>query len=151
MSGPPPTENPMRTLQDHKINPVNDTLEIAVLDEAGHGGASHAYLAYGFKRTEADDEAIAVAVNTIFTGVEDSISGAVIVFQNGPIGEVGVNGITHEVLLAILVDRLVGFQCGPYACEANARALALIGEAQRVLKERTTERMNRGVEGTHAV
>ena len=35
-------------------------------------------------------------------------------FQNGPIAEAGVNGLTHEALLAVLEDRLVGFQSGPY-------------------------------------
>jgi hypothetical protein len=33
-------------------------------------------------------------------------------FQNGPIAEVGVNGVTHEVLLAIVADRLRSFQKG---------------------------------------
>lgn len=28
----------MRTLDEHKINPGNDTLTITVLDEPGHGG-----------------------------------------------------------------------------------------------------------------
>lgn len=33
----------MRELNEHKINPGNDTLKITVLDEPGHGGANHAY------------------------------------------------------------------------------------------------------------
>ena len=33
----------MRTLNEHKINPGNDTLTITVLDEPGHGNANHAY------------------------------------------------------------------------------------------------------------
>lgn len=72
-------------------------------------------------------------------------------FQNGPIPESGVNGVTHEVLLAIVADRLRSFQKGPYACKANACALTHIEEAQHWLQQRTIERMRRGVEGTHTV
>ena len=76
-----------------------------------------------------------------------------ILFQNGPIAEdgVGVNGVTHEVLLAIVADRLRSFQQGPYACKANACALTHIEEAMHWLQQRTLERMRRGVEGTHVV
>ncbi|ODT86711.1 MAG: hypothetical protein ABS78_15575 [Phenylobacterium sp. SCN 70-31] len=71
-------------------------------------------------------------------------------FQNGPIGEVGVNGLTHEALLAILVDRLRAFQAGPFSCRENALALTKLEEAQQWLGARTRARMVRGVEGTHA-
>jgi hypothetical protein len=33
----------MRELNEHKVNPGNDTLKVTVLDEPGHGGANHAY------------------------------------------------------------------------------------------------------------
>ena len=33
----------MRTVTDHKLNGLNDALEITVLDEPGQGGACHAY------------------------------------------------------------------------------------------------------------
>jgi hypothetical protein len=74
-------------------------------------------------------------------------------FQNGPISEDGngVNGITHEVLLSILADRLRGFQSGPYACKENACALTHIEEAMMWLQRRTLKRMQRGVEGTHVI
>lgn len=116
----------MRTLDDHKVNPANDQLTVAVTDEPGVGGASHEYT---------------------ITGIPNKIE--VIRFQNGPINEVGVNGLTHEVLLAIIADRLRCFQDGPYACEENSRALGLICEAQSWLQQRTFKRMRRGVEGTH--
>jgi hypothetical protein len=69
-------------------------------------------------------------------------------FQNGPIAEVGTNGVTHEALLAILVDRLQGFQNGPYKCRENAIALTHLEDAQMWLQKRTRDRMARGVEGT---
>jgi len=54
-------------------------------------------------------------------------------------------------VLAVLCDRLRGFQAGQYACKANACALTHLEEAQHWLQQRTIERMRRGVEGTHTV
>lgn len=72
-------------------------------------------------------------------------------FQDGPIKETGVNGITQEVLLTILIDRLEGFQTSKYANGYNETALAHCKEALAALNARTTEREKRGVEGSHAV
>lgn len=120
----------MRELTEHKINPANDTLKVLVLDEPGQGNACHEY-----EIQHANLPAVRIS------------------FQNGPIAVDGngVNGLTHEVLLAILADRLRGFQSGPYSCKANACALTHIEEAQHWLQQRTLERMRRGVEGTHTV
>jgi len=38
----------MRTIDDHKVNPANDTLTITVMDEPGAGGAHHHYDVSGF-------------------------------------------------------------------------------------------------------
>lgn len=121
----------MRKLNEHQVNPANDTLTITVLDEPGAGGANHEYAISGIPNETA----------------------TVIRFQNGPINANGdgVNGLTHEVLLAIVADRLRSFQKGPYACKANACALTHIEEAQHWLQQRTLERMRRGVEGTHEI
>lgn len=118
----------MRKLLNHKTNEANDQLEIKVLDEPGSGGANHHYLIEG-----------GVAVPTF------------IHFQDGPIKEAGVNGITHEALLAILEDRLKSFQAGPYACIENEMALAGVQLVQYWLRQRTKNREARGVEGTHTV
>lgn len=120
----------MRTIHDHQVNPANDTLTITVLDEPGSGGANHVYSVEG--------------------GAAEPTK---ICFQNGPISADGngVNGLTHEVLLAIVADRLRAFQKGQYACKANACALTHIEEATHWLQQRTLERMRRGVEGTHTV
>ena len=67
----------------------------------------------------------------------------------GPIKEAGVNGLTGEALLAILIDRLRSFQAGPYACQQNATALWHLREALDMLQVRTRARIARGVEGTH--
>ena len=123
----------MREIYDHKINPANDILTISARDEPGSGGANHEY--------HVGD----------FVSDRDGKVDLTIRFQNGPIPESGVNGVTQEVLLAIVADRLRGFQKGPFACKANACALTHIEEAMHWLQQRTIERMRRGVEGTHTV
>lgn len=128
----------MRELTGHRVNPANDTLTIKVLDQPGSGGANHLYEIAGFNPTSNPSEG--------FTAGEGY---AHILFQNGPILEVGVNGVTHETLLEIVADRLRSFQAGPFASKANACALTHIEEAQHWLHSRTLERMRRGVEGTH--
>ncbi len=122
----------MRELTSHKVNGVNDGLTVTVLDEPGPGGANHKY-------------------NVRWEEKDGLDSYCALYFQNGPIREVGVNGITHEALLAILIDRLEGFQRGKFACDANARALYWLTEAKDALMGRTRERAARGVEGTMAV
>ena len=131
----------MRTIEDHKVNPANDTLTITVEDAEGAGGANHRYVVAGMQLTK----------NPSWSSYDwdDVDNGTLILFQNGPINEVGVNGVTQEVLLAIVADRLRSFQKGPFACKANACALTHIEEAQHWLQQRTIERMRRGVEGTH--
>lgn len=134
----------MRSITDHVVNPANDKLRITVTDEPGLGGAHHRYVVGGFD--------LSSNPSRDWDGVEsDSPEAVAILFQNGPINEVGVNGITHEALLAIVADRLRSFQGGPFACKANACALTHIEEAQHWLQQRTLERTRRGVEGTHAV
>ncbi|WP_085033918.1 hypothetical protein [Ensifer aridi] len=123
----------MRTINEHKVNPANDKLTIEVLDEPGAGGANHVYQVRGYHAKEADETAV------------------VIRFQDGPIAEAGVNGLTQEVLLAIVADRLRSFQAGQYACRENALALTKVEEAMHWLHSRTRARMLRGVEGTHKV
>lgn len=132
----------MRELTGHKVNGANEQLQIDVLDEPGAGGACHRYDVTGFDTT---DNPSATAPD----GYKSSFARLIVLFQNGPIAEAGVNGITHEALLAILIDRLEGFQRGAYANEYNATALDFLRGAQHSLQERTRERVARGVEGTH--
>lgn len=109
----------MRELTGHKVNPANDQLEVTVRDQPGDGGACHDY------QIKLPDG-----------------SGIRIGFHNGPIAEAGVNGVTHEALLAILIDRMEGFQSGPYANDYNDLALKHLNEAQEALLRRTKERMS---------
>jgi len=122
-----------RELTSHKVNGLNDATTITVLDEPGAGGACHKY-----------EVAVTREIDSRVLTYHGSIN-----FQNGPILEAGFNGIGNEALLAILEDRLMGFQSGPYASRENAIALTKIQEAMLWLHKRTTDRVRRGVEGTH--
>lgn len=129
----------MREVFDHKTNTVNDNLQIQVLDEPGQGGANHLYGIYGFhtpSNASADDT------------LKDETCLKVL-FQNGPIKEYGVNGITQEALIAICIDRLRSFQAGPFSCKENAVALTHLETALMWLQKRTLDRVRRGVEGTN--
>jgi len=131
----------MREITSHKVNLANDTLTVQVHDQPGAGGANHLYAVYGFHTLNNPSADSTCRDETCLK----------VLFQNGPIGEMGVNGITQEVLLAIVADRLQAFQAGPYACVENAEALKHVEAAQEALLSRTRARMARGVEGTHTV
>lgn len=122
-----------RELTGHKVNPANDKLTVTAIDGPGPGGASHLYRIEGYTHVGAP-----------------AVSAVHLEFQNGPIAEVGVNGITHEALLEVLIDRLTGFESGPFANSYNATALEHLELARDALHARTKERTARGVEGTHA-
>jgi hypothetical protein len=131
----------MPLIHDHEINPANASIKVEA-DQPSQGNASHVY------RVFAQD-------GTCLGNLE---------FQNGPINAQvddsgvgvgwrvnGVNGLTHEVLLAVILDRLRGFQSGQYACRENALAITKIEEALQWMHWRTRGRQVRGVEGTHDV
>lgn len=129
----------MREITSHVVNPVNDKLKITVLDAPGSGGANHVYAISGMELQR----------NTAALSSPEPLDddAATIIFQCGPIAEHGVNGITQEALLAIVIDRLECFQAGPFASVYNAEALTYAKAAQESLLNRTRERMVRGVEG----
>lgn len=71
-------------------------------------------------------------------------------FQQGPRNVEGSTpGITEGALYAILIDRLRGFQAGPYACRENAIQLTKLEECLHWTKARADERAARGVLGTN--
>lgn len=121
----------MRQITSHKLNGLNDSLEIAARDEPGAGGANHEY-----RISVSSGSPLAKAT--------------IIDFQNGPIAESGVNGVSNESLVAIVIDRLQCFQSGEYKCRENAIALTHLEDAMHWLQHRTRERLSRGVEGTSA-
>lgn len=130
-----------RLLIDHMVpGDTNNKLVIAVVDEPGAGGAHHRYEITGLN-TDTNKS----------SSPEDLQTKTVILFQNGPIPENGVNGITIEALIAIAIDRLSSFQQGPFACFENASALLSLRDALHSLNSRTVERIRRNVEGKNIV
>lgn len=110
-----------------KIN-SDHYLTVTALDAPGAGGANHHY---------------------------DVHNGAVplmrVHFQEGPLKVAGINGVTQEALLLLVIDRLASFQAGPYACPENALALEHAVASLEALEARTKARKERGVEGTNVV
>lgn len=120
----------MRELTGHKVNGLNEKLQISVLDEPGQGNACHKY-AIGF-----------IDSNKTLCSID---------FQNGPVKEAGFNGISNESLIEVVIDRLRGFQSGQFACRDNAVALTKLEESMMWLQKRTRDRMARGVEGVNKI
>lgn len=131
----PADKKPCRELTTHKCGAgMDEAIQILVLDEPGPGNACHHYMLAlpNWKR------------NPDGSGAEGVID---IHFQKGAVAEAGPNGISCESLLAVIIDRLEGFQSGSYPCEENAIALDHCQRAIRTLHKRTIERAARRVEG----
>ena len=125
-AGVEPIEPEPRILQ---IGTTKHTI-IMAMDNKGAGNANHHYKVFSAK---------------------DSQEFLEVCFQDGPIKEAGVNGVHNEDLIAIVIDRLEGFQNGQYGCPENALAMIKLEEALHWLRHRTEQRERRGVEGTHEV
>lgn len=120
----------LREITSHRLNGLNESLRVLAMDPPGHGGANHHY-------------AIRVGDSGRLDGEHE------IFFQKGPIQEAGVNGVSNEALLAIVIDRLESFQQGDFGCRENVIALEKLEEALMWLQKRTRDRIARGVEGTY--
>lgn len=117
-----------RVLTDHHDgHGLNESIRLTT-DETDQGGAAHYYEAWiGNKRV------------------------AAIQFQKGPRNVEGsVSGMTEAAVLTILIDRLRGFQAGPYSCRENAIQLTKLEETLHWTKVRADERAKRGVLGHNA-
>jgi len=106
--------------------------EVIASDEKGQGNANHEYRIHPVDPTS-----------------QEAVWCQPISFQNGPIKEAGVNGMMNEDLIAIVIDRMEGFQSGDYECSLNQTALVHLRRALQALNDRTADREGRGVEGTN--
>lgn len=73
---------------------------------------------------------------------------ATIDFQRGPVKDNGVNGLTNEALLAILINRTQHLD-DKFPCKENKEALFHMEAALEWLNQRTAARLQQGVEGTN--
>lgn len=121
-----------RVIYDHKISPYQRTVEVVAVDEQVYG-AHHQYEIWA---------PAVVYYDKAFPGFVQTLS-----FQKGPVPEHGLNGVTQEALLAIVIDRLRCFQAGSFPCRENAIALTKCEEALMWLNQRTHDREMRNVEG----
>ncbi|AWG87368.1 hypothetical protein [Vibrio parahaemolyticus] len=73
--------------------------------------------------------------------IEETITNClgVVSFQKGNPATEGHNGVTMEALLAVCLDRLHCFQCGPYPSQHNEIAAMNIERAIEALKDRARE------------
>lgn len=87
-------------------------------------------------------------------GGTSSATGLMVRWQDGPLRKDGVesepNGAFVETLIAVAKDRLDFYQESKFSSQYNAEAISFLNQAIASLNKRTADRVNRGVEGTHA-
>lgn len=120
-----------RRILDHSVGGLNEVVILEAMDEPGSGGACHHYR-------------MSLPTKPGSEPMEQHVT-----FQNGPLNETPPNGISNEALIAIVIDRMRGFQSGKFACRENALALTHLEDSLHWLQDRTRKRLIRGVEGTH--
>lgn len=116
----------MRTLIDHQIDPA-DPLSIQVTDDLDRDGINHRYEITGFS---AEDNGSAPE------GWTGRLDRAVLLFQDGETAEAGVNGVTQEALLAVVLDRLQLLVSGPYAEPDRLEAIQHVQAALAAMHRR---------------
>lgn len=116
----------VREIVTHHATSEDTAVRVYARDAAGAGGANLQY-------------------SITFPGCM-MLGGIPILFQEGPVTAYGINGCTNESLLAIVADRLECFQAGSFKCRENAIALDAVKVAMESLKNRTRDRLARGVE-----
>lgn len=129
----PPTPATGREIYDHKL-PVpglNTNLNVFAVGFPGAGGAPSVY-----QIDATPDGELALGDHTLD-----------LLFQTGNPSQVGVNGISNEALLAVVLDRLRCFQKGEFASRENALAITHLEESLNWLHNRTLSRARRGVLG----
>ena len=117
-----------KELHDHEVpgKAIDDDALVEAVDKVGPGNAHHEYRIEWAPTTD---------------------GGCELRFQKGPLDENAPNGVTNEALIAIVLDRLRGFQTSDYACRENALMITKLEEALHWSHHRTLARIRRGVEG----
>lgn len=110
-------------------------------------------------RIHTDDNGVAVnAISTLADGTDVAghlyqvLAGPktlAVEFQHGAVKENGVNGVTNEALLAIVIHRTQLLN-ERFPCRENSLATTKMQEALMWFDKRTADRKTRGVEGREA-
>jgi hypothetical protein len=111
----------------------------------------HDLLSNNFTRIFHEDESSFKAPHHFSVTKVDGEMLTIVNFQEGPIKEVGVNGVFMEDLIHMCLVRLEAFNASEYRCRENAMAITKLEETLMWLGKRTQGRTNRGVEGTREV
>ncbi len=117
-----------RILSDHHDgHGLNESIIIGTDDEDGSGASHHYEMSIGA---------------TVVANIQ---------FQQGPrLDPASTPGVTEAAILAVLIDRLRGFQAGPYSCRQNAIIITKLEECLMWTRARADERARRGVLGRNA-
>lgn len=113
----------MREIKFHRMSPFNRKIRVFAVDEPVDGQN------YEYVASIGDRELISIR------------------FQKGKPRD-GINGITHEVLSTILIDRVKQYETGETACLENKKILKHLKKSmtwaniriKRVMRERNAER-----------
>lgn len=128
--------------------PDGSTLVVYALDEVDpKSQASHLYEIAVLERAPVSPEEAALGCTK---RTEPRLS-VVLPFQKGGTKDVGLNGITNEALIKVILHRIACFQASPYACEENIYIHDRLTEALRWIDHRRNNRRERGVDGTSAI
>ena len=74
-----------------------------------------------------------------------------IVFQEGAVKEVGINGCQTPDIINVLIKELTLLNVAPHATRETSMAITKLDEAAMWLDKRIKDREARGVEGTQKV
>jgi transcriptional regulator with XRE-family HTH domain len=96
---------------------VDKALEVLSVDRPGPGGICHQYEFYA-----AQEEGIGYAVGAVH-------------FQEGKIKEAGVNGVRHEAVMSVIIDRLRALYVSGRIREKEEIALAHLLQARHALAD----------------
>jgi len=114
----------MRHIKYHQVNAVSSELVVVACDYPGPLGQSHCYEV--FPKPQCDTWPLARSGKTCVHKIY---------FQNGSVEGTGWNGLTNEVLLGIVADRLESVQRGVYGCRAYGDALKSVQRALKCLTD----------------
>jgi len=111
----------VREIFAHRVDDHVSPLKIECLGVAAQGGAQNYYRITGFN----------------YAADGKTVNALPISFQIGNPEVLGVNGVTMEALLAVVIDRLSGLQKGMYPCSENNMALGHLEASMTYLHARS--------------